>query len=248
MACVFHDICKGVVARVGTLSTPVTIPAYPVAHPGRGCTKGASARAAAIGVTRAMPECLGELSRSVMKKNGLAQLMQVLMDDYDVLKRQIARRVGSPDIADDLMQEAYLRLQRMGHAQPLQHPKTYLFRIVLNLAADRRRSDARRLARSEAELLLRLEHDELDPERIAAGRSAVRLLAQAIEELAPRRRAIFIAARLEGVPYKDIAARFGISTRYLERELKQALDHVRTRLQTNSSSGSGSGRSGSSND
>jgi len=182
-----------------------------------------------------------------MTKKGLAQLVQVLMDEYGLLKRQLARRLGSPDVADDILQEAYLRLQRMGDVQFVLHPRTYLFRIALNIAADRRRAESRRLARSEIELLLRLENDELDPERIAEGRSSVRSLVRALEELTPRRRAIFIAARLEGVPYPQIAARFGISTRYLERELKRALDHCRARLEINSSRKSGSAGSESSN-
>jgi RNA polymerase sigma factor (sigma-70 family) len=181
-----------------------------------------------------------------MTKEGIAQLLQVWMEDYVVLKRQLARRLGSADLADDVMQDAYLRLQRMDDVQPVQHPRTYLFRIALNVAADRRRSETRRLARSEIELLLRLEHDELDPERIAEGRSAVRLLAEALQELSPRRRAIFVAARLEGIPHPEIAARFGISTRYLERELKQALDHCSERLEIKLSQRFGPAGSGTS--
>ena len=171
------------------------------------------------------------MSQGAMTKKGMAQLLKVLIDDYVALKRQLVRRLGSVDVADDVMQEAYLRLQRMDNVQPVQHPRTYLFRIALNIAADRRRSETRRLARSEIELLLRLERDELDPERIAEGRSSVRLLAEALEELSPRRRAIFVAARLEGIPHSEIAARFGISTRYLERELKQALDYCSEKLE-----------------
>ncbi len=178
-----------------------------------------------------------------MTKKGMALLLQVLTNDYGVLKRQLARRLGSHDVADDVIQEAYLRLQRMDNVRSVQHPRNYLFRIALNIADDRRRSETRRLARSEAELLLRLEHDELDPERIAEGRSSVRLLAQALEELTPRRRAIFVAARLEGIPFPEIAARFGISTRYLERELKHALDHCRERLEIKLSQKGGLGGS-----
>ncbi len=182
-----------------------------------------------------------------MTNKGLALLLQVLTEDYSVLKGQLARRRGSPDAADDVLQESYLRLQRM-QVPRVRHPRTYLYRIALNVAADLRRSDRRRLARSEAELFLRLEHDELDPERIAAARSSVRALAQALEELPDRRRAIFVAARLEGRPYSEIAARFGISTRFLERELKQALDHCRERLEMALAPKFGSGRSATSKD
>jgi len=186
-------------------------------------------------------------ANGTMTKTGLALLLQVLMDDYSVLKGQLARRLGSQDV-DDVLQEAYLRLHRMDNVRSVRHPRTYLFRIALNIAADRRRSESRRLTRSEIELLLRLEHDELDPERIAEGRSSVRMLARVLEELPPRRRAIFVAARLEGLPYPEIAARVGISTRLLERELKQALDHCRDRLEIKLSQRFGSRRLESSNE
>ncbi len=178
-----------------------------------------------------------------MTKRSLAQLLQVLIDDYSTLKGQLARRLGSQDAAGDVLQEAYLRLQRMGDLGAVERPRAYLFRIALNIAADHRRSEHRRLARSETELLLRLEDDELDPERIAEGRSSVRLLTQALEELPARRRAIFIATRLQGRPYAEIAADFGISTRLLEREVKLALDHCRDRLEIKLSQKYGSGRS-----
>ena len=167
----------------------------------------------------------------MITKSGLAHLLQVFITDYDVLKRQIGRHLRSHDAAGDILQEAYLRLQRIGEVGIVRQPRAYLYRVALNIADERRRSERRRLARSEVELLLRVDDDELDPQRIAEGRSSLRFLVQALEELPARRRAIFIAARLEGRTHAEIAAEFGISTRFLERELKQALDHCRARLE-----------------
>jgi RNA polymerase sigma factor (sigma-70 family) len=183
-----------------------------------------------------------------MAKGGLARLLQVLLDDYAILKGQLARRLGSLDVADEVLQEAYLRLRRVDTVGSIEHPRTYLFRIALNIAADRQRSESRRLARSEIELLMQLDHDELDPQRIAEGRSSVRALVQALDELPPRRQAIFVAARIERLPYATIAVRFGISTRLVEREIKQALDHCRDRLEINMSRRFGSGHSETSNE
>ena len=166
----------------------------------------------------------------MMTHTGQALLLQVLVDDYGLLKGWLTRRLGSPDAADEVLQEAYLRVERMPALGMVFHPRTYLFRMALNIAADRHRSERRRLARSEVERLLRLEHDELDPERIAEARSSVRSLVQALDELPPRRRAIIVAARVEGLTVAKIAARFGVSTRFIERELKLALDYCRTVL------------------
>lgn len=166
-----------------------------------------------------------------MSQSSQALLLQALMNDYGLLKGRLTRRLGSPDDAEEVLQEAYLRVKRMPAIGVVLHPRTYLFRIALNIAADRRRSEKRRLARSEVELLLRLEQDELDPERIADARSSVRVLVQALEGLSPRRRAIFVAARVDGLSIPEIAGRFGVSTRFIERELKQTLDHCREHLE-----------------
>jgi RNA polymerase sigma-70 factor (ECF subfamily) len=166
-----------------------------------------------------------------MAESSQALLLRLLTSNYSMLKGRLARRLGSADAADEALQEAFLRMERMDGIGVVRQPQSYLFRMALNAAADLRRSEKRRLARSEIERLLQLEEDELDPERIASGRSSVRALVQALDGLPPRPRAILVAARIEGLTHEKIAARFAISTRLVERELKQALDHCRARLE-----------------
>lgn len=169
-----------------------------------------------------------------MAETNQALLLRLFMSNYSTLKERLVRRLGSVEAADEALQEAYMRVERMERIGSVERPLPYLFRIALNIASDLRRSEKRRLARSEIELLLQLEQDELDPERTAGARSSVRTLVQALDELPPRPRAILVAARLEGLTHAEIAARFRISTRLVERELKQALDHCRHRLEINS--------------
>jgi RNA polymerase sigma factor (sigma-70 family) len=159
-----------------------------------------------------------------------ATLRALLVDRYSDFKHRLARRLGSMDLAAETLQETWLRLERPGNPGVLDRPDAYLFRIALNIAADRRDADRRRLALSEVEILRHIDDDELDPERIAGSRAEIAALASALDELPPRCRAIFTAARLDEVPHKLIAARYGISTRMVERELKRALEHCGERL------------------
>lgn len=168
-----------------------------------------------------------------MTETTWASLRAMLADRYGEFKQRLAYRLGSTDLAGETLQETWLRLQRPGNAGVLERPEAYLFRIALNIAADRRDADRRRLALSEIEMLRHLDDEELDPERIAESRSEMMFLAQALDELPPRCRAIFIAARLDELPHKIIAARYGISTRMVERELKRALEHCGDRLGRN---------------
>jgi RNA polymerase sigma factor (sigma-70 family) len=177
-----------------------------------------------------------------MAEDGRALLLWLFKSHYQTLKGRLARRLGSADAADEALQETYLRMERMSLTGAVRHPYSYFFRVALNVAADLRRSEQRRLGRSEVELLLQLERDELDPERVTEARSSVRALVQALDMLTPRQRGILVAARLEGLTHGAVAARFGISTRLVERELKIALDHCRDHLELNHLATFGTGR------
>jgi len=183
-----------------------------------------------------------------MAETSQALLLRLFISNYSTLKGRLARRLGSADAADEALQEAYLRMERMGQIGAVRRPQSYLFQVALNIAADLRRSEKRRLARSEIERVLQLEQDELDPERIAEGRSSVGALVRALDALPPRPRAILVAARLDGLTHAAIAARFGISTRLVERELKRALDHCRGHLELKRRQTFGTGRPALSNE
>lgn len=168
-----------------------------------------------------------------MTETSWATLRDLLVDRYDDLRNRLARRLRSPDLASDSLQETWLRLNRMGSAGSLRSPEAYLFRMALNVAADARDSQKRRLTYSEVEPLMALDEDELDPERFAEARSDVNALAQALDELPPRRRAIFIMARVDELPHRVIAERTGLSVRMVDRELRKALDYCGERLDRN---------------
>jgi RNA polymerase sigma factor (sigma-70 family) len=157
----------------------------------------------------------------------LALLRRLLIEDYGRLRQRLARRLGSADFAGEALHEAWLRLDRMEEAVPgllVKNPSAYLYRMALNVATDQRRSE-RWLAPTEIEHLIRSAAEELDPSRILEARQDLALLASALRELPPRRRAVFVASRLEGLPHKAIASRLGITVRVVDRELKAALDY-----------------------
>jgi RNA polymerase sigma-70 factor (ECF subfamily) len=163
-----------------------------------------------------------------MTDSVLAMLRRLLVDDYRGLKERLARRFGSADFAGEVLHEAWLRLDRIEASvstAAVHNPEAYLYRVALNVATDQRRTDKSWLGKVEIEAIYRRAQDDLDPERIMEARSELQALAQAVEQLPPRRRAIFIAARLEQLPHKTIAERQGITVRVVDRELKAALDH-----------------------
>jgi RNA polymerase sigma-70 factor (ECF subfamily) len=118
----------------------------------------------------------------------------------------LSRATGSPEAADDLLQESYLRLLRCGVAfESDEHRRHYLFRIATNLAHDRRRRP----------VLLPLSDDESgatqgrsdDPAGKLAGRTDLR---RALEQMKPRDREVLWLAYAEGATHVEIARVLGL--------------------------------------
>ena len=149
---------------------------------------------------------------------------------YDGLKERLRRRLGSEDLAGDVLQETWLRLGQVSSIGVVQRPDAYLLRIALNIAADRRQAENRRLSAAEVNALLQMADPALDAERLLYSRAEMIALERALDELPPRRRAILLLARVEEIAHEDIARRFGISTRMVAKELSRALDHCSARL------------------
>ncbi len=166
-----------------------------------------------------------------MVDNGRVLLRQVLLAGYEELKIRLTRRAGSADAATEVLHDAWIRLGQMPDDVTVDKPKSYLYRMALNIIADRHRADVRWVSRAELEALLRSDDDQLDPEYILAMKSEMAALERVIAALPGRRREIFSAALIENLTYREIAKRFGISLRSVEREMRHAFDECSEQLE-----------------
>jgi RNA polymerase sigma factor (sigma-70 family) len=164
-----------------------------------------------------------------MVKRGALRVL--LTRSYNDLKHRLARRLGSLDAASDVLHETYLRLERFDGLAPVANPQAYLLRMALNVASDQEYARKRLITAVELDDLWRLGDDAIDPETIVVARSELALFKVALSELSPRARAILIAARVDELPHDVIAKRFNISTRMVQLELRQALEHCAKRLE-----------------
>lgn len=143
--------------------------------------------------------------------------------------------VGSRSKAEDLVQEAWVRLDAaMRERRPILEPKAYLYRIVHNLAIDGRSAAVR-----ESRVLRTDEVTEADqarfagptPEGISLYRNELRQLQQAMAELPPRTRIAFQMHRLGGFKLREIAAHLNISIPTAHKLVVDGLRHCRKRLE-----------------
>ena len=148
----------------------------------------------------------------------------------------IRRRVGDEGDAEDLLQDVFYQLLASGSVtEPIENRTAWLFTVARNKVVDwyRKRRPAPSL-RAGDERTFELEDLIVDP---AAGpdraywRAAVWAeLADALDELPEEQRDVFVAHELEGVSFKEMAARTGEPLNTLLSRKRYALLYLRERL------------------
>ena len=132
------------------------------------------------------------------------------------LRSYLTRLTGSRTAAEDLAQEAFIRLMQASprYESPAQL-KSYLYRTATNLFTDRWRK-----RRREAPL-------EARPVEPAGEATVVDFdLERALDRLKPRDRAMIWLAYVEGLDHREIAAVFGVH----ERSVRVILFRARKKL------------------
>jgi RNA polymerase sigma-70 factor (ECF subfamily) len=138
------------------------------------------------------------------------------------LMRLLRSRGCSSDDTDDLIQEAFLRLQLYCQERTVEHSEAFLVRTVLNLSVD-----ARRLARNRTTSAVPVElHPLVDsrppPDEVLAAQQSLQRVRQALDALSPRVRDVFLMHRAEGYSYRQIADHLGIAVSTVEKHMAKA--------------------------
>lgn len=113
--------------------------------------------------------------------------------------------------ADDLAQEAYLRLLRVDDALLIQNPRGFALRVATHIAYEWGRLSRHRQKHVGTEPLEELESERTGPFEQATQAQQVRLLRQALDGLTPVRRAVVLLHIRDNLTYAQIAAHVGLS-------------------------------------
>ncbi len=139
------------------------------------------------------------------------------------LLRFLSRRTSN-DAAEDLAQQAFARLAALDQdvVEGLESPGAYLHRTAVNLLKD----EAKAAGRHAAHLHVPVEDVAImGPDQIAAleARDMLARLEAVILRLKPRTREIFLAHRIDGYSYAEIAARTGLGIKAVEKHMSRAI-------------------------
>ncbi len=140
------------------------------------------------------------------------------------LVRLVRLNTGAGDEAEDLVQEALVRLAEYSRANEIENPQGFVLRTARNLAVSAYRRDAvRERAHADRAVIELLARTPLAQEEALATRQRLETMADAIEALPARAREVFIANRIEGLSFSQVARELGISVSAVEKNMARAI-------------------------
>jgi RNA polymerase sigma-70 factor (ECF subfamily) len=132
------------------------------------------------------------------------------------------RRMGAAGEAEDVVHEVFVRALA---SPPAQAPRAWLYRVALNVLADRART-----VRTAGELACEPRDPAPAAEERLAERELAGLAARAIEALAPKQRAAILLRVLRHMDYDEVATALDCSVATARQHFHLAVKAVRDEL------------------
>ncbi|MDP3633941.1 sigma-70 family RNA polymerase sigma factor [Phenylobacterium sp.] len=164
--------------------------------------------------------------------------MRAYFEKRTNLVRFFAARTGSPEAAEDLAQDLYLKLSTREDPLETWAPVALLYRIATNLMLDRARA-AQRSANRDAGWRMVARTDlggaEIDDapaaDEVIVSRQRLSQLIDAVAELPPQMGRAFRLHKLEGLSQIQTAQVMGVSVKAVEKHVSVALRTLIRKLQ-----------------
>lgn len=157
-------------------------------------------------------------------------LISAYIQHWKMLRGLLKKRVGSHELAEDALQETWLRIAGMkNETAAIQDKQAFILRVAGNIAVDLARKENRHRSRciSDDVLLKAIADNCPSPEICVIDRDQLRFLSLALAQLTAKARAVLLLSRCDGLSHREIGQRLAISESMVGRYLAQALRHCR---------------------
>jgi RNA polymerase sigma factor (sigma-70 family) len=141
---------------------------------------------------------------------------------FSRVKAALRRRGRSEQDAEDLVQEAFVRLHCYELEQAIEKPEAFLMKTALNLSIDAHRT---RASHGEEVMLDDVVIVDTAPgtEDVLLSRERLRRLSECVARMNDKTRTIFLAHRLDGMSYREIGKLHGLSISSVEKHVAKAV-------------------------
>ncbi len=179
--------------------------------------------------TGRLPACADDPLHSRRHTRLLDPLSRVASLQHEPLLRFLSRRVGSRQEAEDIIQDAYVRILAVDRTEEIRNLDRYLWRSALNITTDYGRSRQRwnRIAK-----VLSAQQDSSAPsaEVVAAAREQWAILSQTVPKLPPKQYEAFTLRIMQGLPFEEVGHAMRLSSRMAKVYVARTLVYLQGRL------------------
>ena len=167
-----------------------------------------------------------------MSKADQSALAALYKDALTELTNFARSRLRNASDAEDVVQEAFARLQRVQTEKTVENPKGFLFTVTSNLIIDRlrerQRFQPRVVDKRTGGLTDPLEdrRHEITPEEEVEKRDDLNRVLAAVEKLPPQAQRVFLLHKIRHLSYAEVAAHLGIAKSTVEKHMIRALSEL----------------------
>jgi len=152
---------------------------------------------------------------------------KVFRDYAKVVRNFILFKCGNAAQADDLTQDAFVKLWKNCAKVPLDKAKSFLFTVVKNDFFNQVEHQKVVLKYQQSK---RSHVNKETPEFVMREKEFQQELNDAINSLSEKQREVFLLNRIEKKKYKEIAEMLGISQKAVEKRMHQAMLNLRSKI------------------
>lgn len=156
-------------------------------------------------------------------------LAEVFIANRPQLWRVARKIVNTADLADDVVQDAYLKLVDGPAVRKADRPIGYCCQVVRNLALDycRRHKVEATYRTFDVDVEVLDVPGPASPDRMMGERQVIHAIDKVLAGLAPRTRLVFELYRLEGLTQREIATRLGCALGLVNGLIAEAANAIK---------------------
>ncbi len=158
------------------------------------------------------------------KDKNTTPVLQAFQKHQAALRRFISRFVQRTQDIDDVAQEAFLRAYRAEQGRPIEQPKSFLFRIAHNVAITELTKKSTQIIDYIADIdesaVVWLEDSAED---MVMADQLIGIHCEAVAQLPPQCRRVFLMRKVHGMSHRDIATELGIAISTVEKHMTKGV-------------------------
>jgi len=170
------------------------------------------------------------------KDSNTALLLDEQMDELATpLVRYLTKKVRNDEDANDLAQEAFLRMHKFQQSRRLDNARAFLYKTANNLVVDQLRRARVHDKYLNFEMLPEQSDEENDKcapsaERTVSAEQELNQLYKVVDQMPEKVRRAFLLHRGKDLSYPEIAIEMYVSTSMVEKYIIQALKILREKM------------------